>query len=120
MSQFITLPVAIEMTSLYRQNREAILAPNFQGKNILAFSETFDRIVFDTLLAKPGCASIRVYYGMDESLKVHAILVPVDADNHDILPAQESSATTETTGDDIGEQGRRCPVDCPPPSPLTD
>ncbi len=117
MSQFISLPTAVEMTTLYRQQKENVLAEAYKGQNILAISETFERSVLDTLLAKAGCTSIRIYYGMDEMLKVHAILVPVNAKNEDILPGQGSPESLTDTGD-IGEQGYRCPVDCPPPSPL--
>lgn len=118
MNQFISLQQAINMTTLYRSERENILASPYMGQNILALSETFNRSVFDTLLAKPGCVSIRIYYGMDPSLKVHAILVPVNENNEDILPA--SSVALTDPGEDIGEQGQRCPEECPPDSPLND
>ncbi|MEO7983497.1 MAG: hypothetical protein ABI688_05395, partial [Bacteroidota bacterium] len=74
MSQFISLQEGIAMTTLYRKEKETILAAPFKGKNILARCETFDRAEIDTLLAKPDCVRIRVYYGMDETLNVHAIL----------------------------------------------
>lgn len=117
MSQFISLEKAVEMTSLYRQEKENILANDYRNQNILAISETFDRGVLDTLLAKPGCASIRIYYGMDETLKVHAILVPVNESNEDILPVVPAGNEL-MEGSDIGEQAYRCPEQCPPPSPL--
>lgn len=117
MSQFIPLSQAVAMTTLYRQEKENILALPFKDQHILALSETFDRDIFDTLLNKPGCTSIRVYYGMDPSLKVHAIIVPVNDKNEDILPAGTGVALLDT-GEDIGEEGRRCPDDCPPASPL--
>jgi hypothetical protein len=116
MNQFISLKQAIAMTSLYRKEKENILAKQFQDQNILPNCETFDRAVFDSLLAKPDCSAIRVYYGMDESLKVHAILVPVDSKNEDILPGP--SAEVKYEYGDIGEEGRRCPDDCPSSSPL--
>ncbi|MBL7710760.1 MAG: hypothetical protein JNJ86_16940 [Chitinophagaceae bacterium] len=116
MSQFISLPQAVDMTTLYRNMRETILAPEFRGQNILALSETFDRVTFDTLLAKSGCAGIRIYYGMDVSQKVHAIAVAVNDKNEDMLAV--GAATNLTGGDDIVENGRRCPEDCPPESPL--
>lgn len=116
MSQFISLQEAVAMTTLYRQEKENILATAYKGQNILARSETFDRAAIDVLLAKSGCAALRVYYGMSEDLKVHAILVPVDEENADILPELTVSLTDDD--DDIVERGVRCPEDCPPPSPL--
>ncbi len=116
MSSFISLQRAIDMTTLYRQEKENILAPAYRGQNILARCETLDRDIFDTLLAKPDCTGIRIYYGMDESLKVHAMVVAVNSKNEDILPQDELSK--DNTGDYIGDETQRCPPDCPPESDL--
>lgn len=116
MNHFISLQEAIDMTSLYRQEQENILKPEFQHQNILARSEAFDRAAFDTLLAKNGCKGLRIYYGMDAQLKIHAIIVPTDADGNDILPT--TNLTTEEGEDDIAERGIRCPDICPTGSPL--
>lgn len=121
MSQFISLNKAVAMTTLFRAERENILATPYKGQNILAKSETFDRAEFDTILAKPGCVGLRIYYGMDESFKVHAIIVGVNASNEDMLPVALSKKQEGDGDDDDGdiiEEGRRCPEDCPPPSPL--
>lgn len=118
MSQFISLQQAIDMTTLYRQEKENILAIPFKGQNILARCETFDRVVFDTLLAKTGCAAIRIYYGMDTELKVHAIVVAVNDQNEDILPTGGMGSAAMDGDGDIGEQAYRCPPECPPPSGL--
>lgn len=117
-SHFIPLNRAIEMTSLYRSQNENILATSFQNQNILPICETFNRADIDTLLAKQNCEAIRVYFGMDESLKVRVIIVPVNEDNEDILPVTGSLETDFETGDDIVEEGHRCPPACPPSSPL--
>lgn len=114
-SHFITLQQAIDMTSRYRTNRETILATSYQNQNILALSETFNKADIETLLAKTGCAGLRCYYGMDESLKVHAIIVAVNSDGEDMLPSGQNALTT--TGD-IVEEGQRCPDICPAASPL--
>ncbi len=116
MNHFITLQEAIDMTTLYRAENENILKPAFQNQNILARSEAFERAAFDTLLAKNGCAGLRIYYGMDESFKVHAIIVPTDSNGDDILPAP--SFNEEEEGEDIAERGIRCPDLCPTASPL--
>ncbi|SDC79283.1 hypothetical protein [Niabella drilacis] len=112
----ISLTNAAAMTRRYRQNSEAILAAGFQNHNILPLCETFDRAAIDALLAQPGCTGLRIYYGMDTELKVHAILVGSDASNTDILPPN-SIVKTEEDGY-IMEQSIRCPPTCPPESPL--
>jgi hypothetical protein len=117
MNHFISLQEAIEMTSLYRQEKENILKSAYQNQNVLARSEAFPKAVFDTLLAKNGCDGLRIYYGMDAQLKVHAILVPIDEAGNDILPS-ESLNDEEGDGDDIAERGMRCPDICGDTSPL--
>jgi hypothetical protein len=116
-SHFISLTRAIEMTALYRSQKENILAPSFQNRKILPVCETFNRVDIDTIMEKDGCEALRVYPGMDENLKVRFILVPVNEDNEDILPAQQQNVSDDP-GDDIVEEGHRCPDICPPGSPL--
>lgn len=129
MNQLISLPQAIDMTTLYRQQKEVILKEEFTGQNILCLSETFDRAVFDQVLAQTGCTALRIYYGMDRELKIHAIIVGVNENNEDILPVLSSTdpshapATTTEDDDDnddsgIIETGQRCPDYCPPASDL--
>ncbi|RZK13250.1 MAG: hypothetical protein EOO46_00125 [Flavobacterium sp.] len=104
------------MTLEYRNERENILANQYQDAGILPLSETFNRAAVDALLAQTGCAGLRIYYGMDETLKVHAILVAVDELNADILPSTQTSLTA--VEDVIMEISQRCPDVCPPASPL--
>ena len=115
MSQFIPLQQAIDMATLYRKEKENILAEKYKNQDILCISETIDRDIFDIMLAKPDCAKLRIYYGMDESLKVHAIIIPVNAKNEDILP---SSGAASADGNDVAEDSIRCPPYCPTTSPL--
>ncbi len=75
------------MTARYRTEREIILAEKYRDQDISAVSETFNRDAFDALLAIEGCAGLRIYYSMDEALKVHPIIVAVNEANKDILPA---------------------------------
>lgn len=117
-SHFIPLARGIEMTSLYRDNREAVLAPAFQNQNILPICETFNRFDIDTLLAKQDCQALRVYFGMDESLRVRVLLVAVNGNAEDILPLPSKLAPAMNDEDDIVEEGHRCPPVCPPSSPL--
>jgi hypothetical protein len=118
MNQFITLTEAANMTALYRQNRESILQSSYREQAVLPLSETFDRAPFDTLLARPSCTGLRIYYGMDQDLKVHALIVGVDEDGRDLLPSTASSLTATGDDDYIIEHGNRCPDICPAESPL--
>ncbi len=127
MNNVISLEKAKTMTALYRQQKENILSPAYQGKDILSISETFDAVPFLTVLGNPDCKGIRVYYGMSEDLKIHAIIVGVNANNEDILPAtQNTESANNITGNNIVtdddeiiiEEGQSCPPICAPPSPL--
>jgi hypothetical protein len=105
----IPLSTAVEMTSLYRENRNSILGNDYQGLDILPICETFDMEAIQSIINQTNYANFRIYYGMDKDLKVHAILVGADADGNDIL----------TSGDEvIMEDAVRCPTICPPESPL--
>jgi hypothetical protein len=115
MNHFISLQEAIDMTGLYRTEKENILKTQFQNQNILPLSEAFERAPFDIVLAKEGCEGLRIYYGMDSNLKIHAIIVGVDEEGNDMIP-EESSLTEED--DDIIEKGIRCPDICPTGSAL--
>ncbi len=103
------------MTSVYRADKETILATGFQAQNILPESETFNRNAFDSLLAIDQCAGIRLYYGMDSNSKVHAIAVAVNEDNEDIL---DSLTAPSVVSEYFVEEGQRCPDLCPPTSVL--
>jgi hypothetical protein len=117
MSEFISLKKAIEMTSLFRKEKEELLKEQYRNKNILVNSETFEKDQLEKILAKDGCEKLRIYYGMDEEFKIHAILVPVNANNEDILP--EVKINEEPINDEgIIDKGVRCPPNCPPPSEL--
>jgi len=113
-SHYITLQTAVDMTALYRTNREAMLDPVYQNKDVLPLNETFNRAAIEALLDLPGCAGIRIYGGQDDSDRVHSILVAVNAENEDIL----GSASKDTEDPVIVEVGQRCPPTCPPESPL--
>lgn len=111
MSQFISLTEAENMTALYRAQKEAILDANYQSQDILAICETFDKADVETVLGHSGCEGLRIYYGMDEHLKVHAILVGVNEENEDMLPPESEDPY-------LLERGLRCPDMCGPESPL--
>lgn len=118
MNHFISLQEAIAMTSLYRSEKENILKTEYQGQGILPLSESFERDAFDTVLGKSGCTGLRIYYGMSEDLKIHALVVGVDENGEDMLPASSSMSEQPEEEDDIIEKGIRCPDICPEESPL--
>jgi hypothetical protein len=116
MNQFISLQDAINMTTQYRSNRENVLKTQYQNIGLLPLSEAFNRLAFDTVLAEDGCEGLRIYYGMGDDLKVHAIIVGTDANGNDILPQRMLTAAGNDAS--IIENGTRCPDICPDPSPL--
>lgn len=96
------------MIGLYNTMRRLILNGTVP-MDVLTMSETFDRDDIQRLLEQPECTQFRVYFGMDGSRNIRAIMVGVDSEGRDIL----------TPGDElIMERGKRCPSDCPPASPL--
>jgi len=114
-NHFISLATAQAMTARFRAEKENILAPAYRGQNILSICETFNREPFDSVLAEEGCVGLRIYFGMEEDLKVKVIIVGVDADNKDILPSQSARRTTDDPDTGIIELGRPCPDFCPNP-----
>ena len=123
MSSFISLEEALKMTADYNANRESILKPEYQGKNILCIHESFEKEKVDLLFSKPGVAGLRIWYGMDAEKKVHAILVGTNAQGQDViyLNTAQLSATSAPTAktmseedDPILENGQRCPEECGP------
>jgi hypothetical protein len=116
MSHFITLAEASAMTARYRNYKEAILDTNYKGNDTLPNHETFDAEEILTILNQNGCKSLRIYYGMNpEEYKTHAILVGVNEENEDMLPANEEASNTQ-----IAERGFRCPTICAAASALND
>ena len=109
MGKFISLANAKEMTNRYQNERENILNSSYQNKDILAISETLEKDQLEKLLKLPGCEKLRIYYGMDSLLKVHAILVAVDKENQDII-IQNKNANEEE--EDILDDNERCPPTC--------
>jgi predicted transglutaminase-like cysteine proteinase len=101
----ISLQTAVDMTRRYRANKPV----NFPQ------CETFAVDAIRRLVATPGCASLRIYYGMKSDNEVDAILVAANEAGEDILPNLALSETDEPV---ILEDSLRCPDHCPPVSPL--
>ena len=120
MSAFIPVTEASVMTARYRQHRESILQESLQGHDLLPICETFDKSQVETLLQKSGCTQLRCYYGMDEDLTVHLVLVAAGSGDEDILPptTENVTQTSEEDEDFTVDRANRCPDYCPPASPL--
>jgi hypothetical protein len=115
-SHYITLAQFELMKNAYSTNKETILADPYKGKNILCTSELFNIEAVKVLSAVVGCKGMRIYYGMDDGLLVHAMMVAVDSNGIDILPdsgATFANGTTLAGGGVALEEGKRCPPDCP-------
>ena len=110
MNHFISLEQAVQMTRTFRENKDRIVGEEYKGQDLIATAETFDKAAIERLLAQEGCEKIRIYYGMDEALKVHAIIVGVDAEGKDQLPTETDKTSDSSTA--IVELGQRCPPEC--------
>ena len=110
MKHEITLAEAVDMTTRYREQRPT----NYP------ISESFDLAAIQRLLATPGAAQLRIYYGLKQDGKMNAILVVANSEGQDILPI-EMDTVAETSADPvIIQDGYRCPPACPPDSPLNE
>jgi hypothetical protein len=116
-SHLIPLDQAMAMTTRYQKNVTSILQPDLVGQNILCICETFKKDEFLAFLSRDYVYSFRIYYGMSEDMQVHAILVGVDKDGNDILPAGHNGPPGDGDGQ-IFEDAIRCPTECPPSSCL--
>ena len=114
----ISLEAAKQLTKNYRNKKKKILKEEYGNTNTLCISETFDRDIFDSILAQEGCVGVRFYFAMNEAGEVGLTFVGVNDQNEDILP--QSGEVMMRTGDTIpvGGGGDRCPDQCPPPSAL--
>lgn len=114
----ISLELAIEMTTRFRNEKDNILLDQYRESDILPICETYDKDAVMKLLLQPSCESFRIYYGMDADLKLHAILVGADANGADILTGLTEPSLSDEEPGVLLEDGARCPHDCPPESPL--
>jgi hypothetical protein len=108
---FISLAQAKAMTDRFKANQDSVLIPELRNQGILYISETLDREWFDYLLNEEGATGLRFYNGMDEELKTRLIAVAVDKDGNALLPAA-GSTTVAAGGNQIAEEGQRCPTNC--------
>lgn len=113
----ITPSLAIEMTSRYRANKDAILNSSYTNQDILALSDTMNKEALRDLMDDTNCKAFRIYYGMDADLKIKPIIVGVNEDNEDMLPPPDSLSEVIYT---IADDTQRCPPICPPSSYLNE
>lgn len=86
----VPLETAASLTAHYRES-----AP--KGSQ---FGCMFPRDVFERLLAQPGAAGIRIYWGRSERRERETVLVAVDGEANDM------------TGGEIFDLGYPCPPYC--------
>jgi hypothetical protein len=111
----IPVGLAKEMIAKYTSSKSKILSPEYQNLDILALNETFNADDIRLLLLQPNCVGFRIHYGMDESLKIHAILVGVDQNGNDIT-IKNPNLQFKEDGEYVLEESTRCPPTCPPTS----
>lgn len=117
MPHFISLNQAIAMNARYRNLKESILAAG-QDPNVLPICETFDRDIIDKVLRQEGCVKLRFYFGMDDSNLIRLVVAGVDENDEDMLPLSPDVEESDEGENQLFENGSRCPVTCPPGSPL--
>lgn len=105
MENIISYELAKNFIERYRQNWQNV--PTAGYADSLSLTETFSAEAFRKLLDQPGCVGVRIYYGMNEDLKICAILVGVDAQDRDMVGALKGGEE-----DVIIELGKFCPPFC--------
>jgi hypothetical protein len=115
MNNRIDLARAKKMISHFRNNKGKVIHPNYSGKHILHDCETFDRAAFDQMLNQKGCEKVRLYYGMDDEMRIHAIIIGVDAEGKEILPKQAAAvpAAGDTSTGSFGGSSLTATTDTP-------
>ena len=100
---------AHDMIARLKDMKSVIMCEEYKEADIIPLCETFNKEDLIDLLSQPGCDNLRIYLGMDTEDKIRLVLVGVDSNENDLL-----------TNSIILENGKRCPTECPPPSPLND
>lgn len=111
-ANLIPLRQAIDMTRLYRSEKENILTEEHRDTGKLPICETFEKAAFQQLLETNECVGVRIYSGMDSNRKMRFIIVGVDSRGEDLYITQTDSEQL------VIEAGIRCPSVCPPASVL--
>lgn len=98
----IPLPTAKEWTANYRKtiSKDDTRAHYF-GSDII-----------QKLLDEDKSVGIRIYYAIDDKGKKQLLVVGVDKDGNDLLPAESSAGTGEGGEPFIADQSFPCPMFC--------
>jgi hypothetical protein len=101
----ISLEVAQRWTTNFKIDNPTGTKAHFFGLEILKL-----------LLAEEGCVGIRMYYAIDDEGKRQIILVGVNSNGDDLLPA--SMQLDGDGGNIVADASYPCPSFCPPGSGL--
>lgn len=82
----------------YNQKHEK--DPNFLS------SMLFDKEVVLDLLNEPNCAGLRIYNAEADDDTLHFVLVGIDANGNNLLPAEEDTVTGAYS---LVDEGKPCP-----------
>jgi hypothetical protein len=82
----------------YNQKHEK--DPNFLS------SILFDKSLVLDLLNEPNCAGLRIYNAEADDDRLHFVLVGVDANGNNLLPAEEATTSGSYS---LLDDGQRCP-----------
>ncbi len=104
----ISLDDAIALTARWRANMPA---GAIKGAR-------FETIALANLLAQPGCAGIRIYLGMKDDMSWTYVMVAVDAQGADIIPANARADGQNADGSGLENLPPPCPPFCDVLSPL--
>lgn len=100
---FISLTEAAKMTKAYRER----LLPVLSGAPLAIkpiFGMSFKKEDLAIILAQPGCASLKVYFGLKVNL--------LESELHLVLVAQDSSGNDLLAANLILDHGFLCPPNC--------
>ena len=117
-NHLIPLERAKKLTGFFKTEKDRLINPGLGKKDIIPFSETFDRGAIDDLLKLEGCVGIRIYTGLDEEFKLRLILVGVDKEGKDLIIPSTTEGLSIEEGGLVVEDGVRCPPHCSEESPL--
>lgn len=111
----ISLEEAKKFTAGYRKEKAEFMTADKMNEKEAKKGGMFGKEDILDLLNQPGCVGMRYYYGRNDDGSKNLVLVGVDKDNNDILPAEEKSAMAVMDSNDNGiilERGLPCPPYC--------
>ncbi len=122
--QIIPVSQGSRLSNNFVHLRDSVLPAQLRDSSFLStrfnlpIGETFNRDAIIALLNAPGAAGVRVYLGTDENGLVRMVLMPVDAQQKDIITKLTGNSTaaksagqarTTTVEGESVENGQRPP-----------